>query len=61
MVAAGRVYFVGREGTMIVIRDDDSAEVLAKNVIVDTFDASPVAVDDQLFLRSWTKLYCIRQ
>jgi hypothetical protein len=46
---------------MVVIRDDDSAEVLAKNVIGDTFDASPVAIDDQLFLRSWTKLYCIRQ
>lgn len=61
MIAAGRVYFVGREGTMVVIRDDDSAEVLAKNVIADTFDASPVAIEDQLFLRSWTKLYCIRQ
>ncbi len=61
LIAAGRVYFVGREGTMVVVRDDDSAEVLAKNVIADTFDASPVAVDDQLFLRSWTKLYCVRQ
>ncbi len=60
LVAAGRVYFVGREGTAVVIRDD-SVEILSRNVIEDTFDASPVACDDQLFLRSWTKLYCVQQ
>ncbi|MFO0978005.1 MAG: PQQ-binding-like beta-propeller repeat protein [Planctomycetaceae bacterium] len=59
LVAAGRVYFVGREGTAVVIRD--SGEILSRNVIEDTFDASPVACDDQLFLRSWTKLYCVQQ
>lgn len=61
LVAGGRVYFVGREGTMVVIKDDDSCEVLSKNTIADTFDASPVACDNQLFLRSWSKLYCVQQ
>jgi hypothetical protein len=37
------------------------AEVLAKNVIDDTFDASPVVVGKQLLLRSWTKLYSIQE
>ncbi len=57
----GRIYFVGREGTTVVISDDASAEVLSKNVINDTFDASPVAIGKQLLLRSWTKLYSIEE
>lgn len=57
----GRIYFVGREGTTVVISDDASAEVLSKNVINDTFDASPVTIGKQLLLRSWTKLYSIEE
>ena len=57
----GTVYFVGREGTTVVISDDARAEVLSKNVINDTFDASPVAIGKQLLLRSWTKLYSIEE
>lgn len=59
LAAGGHVYFVGRQGTTVVLRDDESSEVVASNTIADQFDASPVAVGDQLFLRSWTKLYCI--
>ncbi len=57
--ADGRIYFVGREGTCVVISDDSQATVLSKNLIPDTFDASPVAVGNQLLLRSWTRLYSI--
>lgn len=61
LAANGKVYFLGREGTSVVINDGPYAEVLSKNVIEDTFDASPVAVGKQLLLRSWTKLYSIEE
>ncbi len=61
MLANGHLYFTGREGTTVILRDDEKLEVVAVNTLNDTIDASPVAVDDQLFLRSWTKLYCIRK
>jgi outer membrane protein assembly factor BamB len=60
LAANGFVYFVGREGTSVVVKDDDKPEIISKNVINDTFDASPVAIGDQLLLRSWTKLYSIQ-
>lgn len=61
LIANGRVYFVGREGTTVVVSDEDQPKILAKNVISETFDASPVAVGNQLFLRSWSRLYCIQE
>ena len=61
LAANGKVYFIGREGTSVVISDGPEATVLSKNVIADTFDASPVAVGKQLLLRSWTKLYSIQE
>ena len=42
-----------------MVSDDAKAEILAKNVINDTFDASPVVIGNQLLLRSWSKLYSI--
>lgn len=57
LAADGKVYFLGREGTAVVI--GENGEVLSKNLIADTFDASPVAVGKQLLLRSRTKLYSI--
>lgn len=61
LAANGKIYFIGREGTSVVINDGPHAEVLSKNVIADTFDASPVTVGKQLLLRSWTKLYSIEE
>jgi outer membrane protein assembly factor BamB len=61
LAADGKIYFIGREGTSVVISDDANAEVLSKNVIEDTFDASPVVIGKQLLLRSWTKLYSIEE
>ena len=60
MIANGHLYFVGREGTTVVLKDNESLDVAAVNTLDDAIDASPVAVHDQLFLRSWTKLYCIQ-
>lgn len=54
-------YFTSREGTTVVVRDNETLDVVATNELPGVFDASPVAVDNQLFLRSWTKLYCIAE
>jgi outer membrane protein assembly factor BamB len=57
--ASGRIYFVGRNGTSVVIKDQPELDVLAVNRLDDPMDASPVAVGRELFLRSKTRLYCI--
>jgi outer membrane protein assembly factor BamB len=60
--AAGRVYFVDRYGTTLVIKaGKDDVEVLATNKLDDAIDASPVAVGKQLFLRGEKFLYCIEE
>lgn len=57
--AAGRVYFVDRSGTTVVLKEGDTFEVLAINKLPEEIDASPVAVGKQLFLRGHAHLYCI--
>ena len=61
MLANGHIYFAGRDGTTVVVKDNDNLDIVAVNVMEDAIDASPVAVNDQLFLRSWTKLYCLQE
>ena len=57
--AAGRVYFTGRDGTTVVLKDADKLEVLATNRLGEAVDASPALVGKQLFLRGRDHLYCI--
>ncbi len=57
--AGGRIYIAGREGATIVLDDSDSFKVLATNVLDEGFDASPVVVGDELYLRGGSHLYCI--
>ena len=59
LVAGGHVYFAGREGTTVILKDDDSLETVAVNKLPGTFDASPIAVGNDLLLRSWDTLYCV--
>jgi outer membrane protein assembly factor BamB len=59
--ASGRVYLMGRDGTCVVIKHADKFEPLATNRLDDPIDASPVAVDKELFLRSRKHLYCIAE
>jgi outer membrane protein assembly factor BamB len=61
LIAHGRVYIVGREGGAVVLQDAAPFETLASNQLTGNFDASPVAVGNQLFLRSWNRLYCIAE
>jgi outer membrane protein assembly factor BamB len=57
--ADGRVYFPGREGATLVIRQGPEYEVLAVNQLDDGFDASPALVDDEIYLRGYRYLYAI--
>ena len=59
IAAAGRVYFVGRTGTTVVLEAGATLNVLAINPLDDAFDASPVAGGNQLFLRGAESVYCI--
>lgn len=61
VAAGGHVYLVGRNGTTVVIKDADTLEIVATNVINDPTDASPALVGNQLFLRSRQNLYCIAE
>ena len=61
ILANGHFYFTSREGTIVVVKDNESLDVVATNDLEDVIDASPVAVDNQLLVRSWNKLYCIEE
>jgi len=61
VAANGHLYVTGRDGNTLVLKDNESLEVVATNQLNDAIDASLVAVGNQLFLRSWAKLYCIEQ
>ncbi|MEM7310220.1 MAG: PQQ-binding-like beta-propeller repeat protein [Planctomycetota bacterium] len=61
VAAAGRLYFASREGTVVVLRAGSEFEQLANNELDDCFDASPVIVGDELFLRGRRYLYCLRE
>ena len=57
--AAGRIYFVGRNGVSYVLKSSDKFEVLAVNTLDDKIDCSPAFVGDELYLKGKQNLYCI--
>jgi outer membrane protein assembly factor BamB len=59
--ADGRIYVAGREGATAVVQRGPTFKVLATNTLDDAFDASPVAVDSELYLRGQKFLYRISQ
>ncbi len=59
VAAKDRVYITGREGATVVLRHGPEFEVLAVNQLDDVLDASPVMIDDLLYLRGERFLYCI--
>lgn len=61
LAANGHLYVVGREGLVLVLKDSTKFEVVARNQLSDRLDASPVAVDKELFLRGHEYLYCIAE
>lgn len=61
VAAAGRIYFVSRDGITTVLQPGNELKVLATNELGEPVDASPVPVGKQLFLRSATSLFCIEE
>jgi outer membrane protein assembly factor BamB len=57
--AGGHVYIPDREGTTMVIKNSGTLEVVATNELDDGFDASPVVIGDELYLKGNQYLYCI--
>lgn len=61
VAAAGRVYVADRRGTVTVLKQGDTFEVLATNRLDEGFDASPAIVGKELFLKGEHHLYCIAE
>jgi outer membrane protein assembly factor BamB len=61
LLAGGHLYIAGREGTIVVVKDAPKFEVVATNKLGEGIDASPVALDRELFLRGHEHLYCISE
>jgi hypothetical protein len=61
VAANGKVYIIGRNGMSYVLAEGKELKVLAKNTLADRFDASPVIVGNNLYLRGFRNLYCITE
>lgn len=59
VAAAGRIYIAGKDGGTIVLKAGRTYQALATNVLDDGFDASPVLVGKDLYLRGHRFLYAI--
>jgi hypothetical protein len=58
--ANGKLYLATEEGDVVVVRIGDRFEVLATNTLTDqSFIASPIIVDGNIYLRSQTHLFRI--
>ena len=61
LLADGKIYCVNEEGTTTVVKAGPEFEMLAVNKLDGLTLASPIAVDDQIFIRTADYLYCIRK
>ena len=59
IASAGYVFLTGRSGTTVVIKDSPILSVVASNTVNETVDATPAVVDNELFIRGETHLFCI--
>ncbi len=59
--AADRVYVASRNGVVAVIQHGPEFQILATNKLEDSFNASPVIVGSELYLRGSEYLYCIAE
>ena len=57
--AAGRIYFVGRNGVSYVLKPSDKFEVLAVNTLNDKIDCSPAFVGNEMYIKGKETLYCL--
>jgi len=59
LLADGKLYATSEDGTTTVVQTGPDFEILAVNKLDDYTLASPVAVDDEIFIRTMQYLYCI--
>ena len=59
VAAAGRIYLLGRTGKALVLAPGPKLQILAENQLDDAFDASPVVVGGDLYLRGRRFLYAL--
>lgn len=61
-VAAGdRIYVCDRDGTVLVLKNSDTFEILGTSELGEPIDATPAIVGDELFIKGAEHLYCITQ
>jgi outer membrane protein assembly factor BamB len=61
VAAAGRIYLFGQTGQGTVIKAGGEWEVLASNDMGEPVFATPAIVDDKIYLRTRSALYCFGQ
>ena len=61
LAAAGRIYAFGRSGKVYVLEVGDARKILAETDFNETCFASPAAVNNRLYLRTETTLYCFSE
>lgn len=54
----GKIYLASENGDVLVLKNDESYEVLAQNNLGEPIIATPAIADGQLFVRTRTKLMC---
>ena len=59
LLADGKIYCISEDGTTTVLKAGPKFEILAVNKLDNLTLASPVAVDNQIFIRTADYLYCI--
>jgi outer membrane protein assembly factor BamB len=61
VAAAGHVYFTGRDGAVVVVKESDKLEIVHTAKLNEAFEASPAIVGRELFLRGHGTLYCFAE
>ena len=61
VAAGGHLYLTDRNGTIVVIKDAPTLEVVATNTVGEPIDATPAPAGRDLILRTERSLVCIRQ
>jgi outer membrane protein assembly factor BamB len=57
----GKIFFLSEEGDAFVVREGAAYEELSKNSVGEMTFASPAISGDSLYIRTQTRLYCIRK
>lgn len=59
VVGDGKIYLAGENGSVVVLKNDATYEVLAQNDLGESIVATPAIADGTLLIRTRTKLICV--